>query len=70
MKRLGMMVAVVVSLAGGWPGVVRADCGSDCSEGCAGVPAEDWAKCIDPCVRQCLKNDPPPVPEPSPPKPV
>jgi hypothetical protein len=70
MKRLGLVTLLALSLAAAWPMAARADCASDCSDGCEGKPAAEWSKCMEPCLKACLKDDPPAVPAPSPPKPV
>jgi hypothetical protein len=70
MRRLGAVLMVSAFLATTWPALAAADCGEDCSNGCEGQPAEEWAACMEPCLRACLKNDPPDVPDVPAPTPV
>jgi hypothetical protein len=70
MERLVVLFSLVLVCT--VPQAARADCGSDCVSRCADVGSgtEEYDACMQPCLDACLADDPPPVPEPSPPAPV
>jgi hypothetical protein len=62
------LLLVVALVAAPWPAL--ADCAADCVKTCEGKTGKDYEDCMVPCLQDCVKNDPPPVPPVSPPKPV
>ena len=62
MRTIGALLVLSAALSG-WPMSARADCGEDCSNSCDAGPAEEWARCMEPCLKRCLKEDPPAVPD-------
>ncbi len=71
MKNLSLtMLLLASSLAGAAPALTRADCAGDCSTGCENPDAKEWARCTEQCIKGCLKDDPPKVPDVPKPTPV
>lgn len=56
----------------GLVGEARADCAEQCDSACGTIDsrtqADDWAACMEPCLKACLENDPPDVPDVPPPE--
>ncbi len=68
MKQFFALVLIVLACT--VPLAVQADCGGDCVAKCAHLGSgPDYAACMNPCMDDCLANDPPavpPVPAPTP----
>lgn len=47
-----------------------ADCSSDCIKGCAGKKGKAYSDCMTSCLQDCVKYDPPAVPDVPAPTPV
>lgn len=68
MKKLiccGFFVALIF-----WSISVVADCGEDCATSCQDKTGKDYSDCMEPCLKDCAKYDPPDVPEVPAPTPV
>ena len=58
-----LLVGVFVAV----PWTALADCAADCTKSCSGETGKAYEDCMVPCLQDCQKNDPPPVPSVPPP---
>jgi hypothetical protein len=54
----------------GMPRPIALDCGSSCASKCRSARGKAHEDCMVPCLQDCQRNDPPPVPKVPPPTPV